>query len=328
LKKLNNLNKYQNCRNPRVSIGVPVFNGENYLKEALNSILSQKYQNFEIIIVDNASTDNTQQICQYYANKDDRIHYYRNKKNIGATLNFIKVFKLAKGEYFKWAAYDDVLFPDFLLKCVNILDQDPSIILCHSRTGRINEHGEVLGYYKFENKINSRKPHERFGAIINDLYNSWVLIFGVIRTDSLKISRLFGNFVGADKILVAELGLIGRMYEIPECLFYRRTHKQAYTETKRTQDSSTKLRWWTQSGRINFPNFKILIEYFRSIRQVPMRFNERFLCYIHTFRWFLQKGWILICFDVGTNLLEYVRLGSKFQTYVRSIAKLMHFSEI
>src|ERR1035438_9843576 len=99
---------------PRVSIGLPVYNGENYLDPALNSILRQDYSDLELIISDNASTDATGNICREYAAKDPRIRYYRNETNIGASANFNCLVKLARGEYFKWAAHDDVHLQGFL----------------------------------------------------------------------------------------------------------------------------------------------------------------------------------------------------------------------
>jgi glycosyltransferase involved in cell wall biosynthesis len=103
---------------PPVSIGLPVYNGENYLKAALNSLLSQSYGNFELIIGDNASTDETKYICESYAKQDPRIRYFRHKTNIGAAANYNYLFELAQGDYFKWAAHDDVCSPDYLKSCV------------------------------------------------------------------------------------------------------------------------------------------------------------------------------------------------------------------
>jgi glycosyltransferase involved in cell wall biosynthesis len=132
---------------PLVSIGLPVYNGAKYLKLALDSLLAQSYTNFEVIISDNASTDGTQQICKEYAAKDNRIHYYRNEKNTEAPVNFNRVFNLSSGKYFKWAADDDTQAPDYLRKCVQTLEGDDSVALCHSKTIRIKENGEVAGIY-------------------------------------------------------------------------------------------------------------------------------------------------------------------------------------
>src|SRR3974377_1117825 len=99
---------------PKVSIGLPVYNGENYLRLAIDSILTQDYTDFELIISDNASADATQEICREYTARDCRIRYYRNKINIGASGNYNRVFELARGGLFKWAAHDDVHLPAFL----------------------------------------------------------------------------------------------------------------------------------------------------------------------------------------------------------------------
>ena len=102
----------------RVTIGLPVYNGETYLEETLDSILNQTYTEFELIISDNGSSDGTRLICEEYAAKDDRIKYYRSVKNLGAAPNYNRAFELSSGEYFKWADYDDPLAPEFLSKCV------------------------------------------------------------------------------------------------------------------------------------------------------------------------------------------------------------------
>lgn len=305
--------KYRKMSNdkPRVSIGLPVFNGEKYLEEALDSILAQTYPNFELIISDNASTDHTQRICRAYATKDSRIRYYRNKRNLGASKNFNFVFKLSSGEYFKWAAYDDSLAPDFLLKCVSVLDNDPSIVLCASETGRIDEHGANVGTYDWGSaRIDSRKPHERFGYLISERHPTWLLIFGVIRASSLRMTSLFGNYIGSDRNLLAEIGLIDRIYVIPEYLFFRRAHPHTYTESV---DSSyqERLAWWTTTKRVNFPFFRKYSEYFKSVRNIPMKWAERQLCYAQICRWFIREGWVFMAINVGRNLLGNTRLGHK-----------------
>lgn len=281
---------------PHVSIGIPVFNGENFLKCALDSILSQTYTDFEVIISDNASTDKTQQICLEYAAKDSRIRYYRNKENVGATANFNRLVSLSSGKYFKWAAHDDVLAPDYLEKCVTILDNDPSIVLCHSRAARIDENGVVIGNYDDRTlyRITSWKKHERFGDLISQRNSCWS-IMGVMRADALKKTPLHGAYLDADRNLLAELGLIGRMYEIPEHLFFRRDHPQAYTTTYHSKDVlvrdyKNQLAWWSGNKKrpqIMLPRWKNLLEYFRSVNRVPLKFSERLLCYREISKWLL-----------------------------------------
>jgi glycosyltransferase involved in cell wall biosynthesis len=295
---------------PRVSIGMPVFNGEKYLKAALDSILAQTYQDFELIISDNASTDKTQQICREYARKDSRIRYYRNKRNLGAAWNFNRVFKLSSGEYFKWAAYDDVIAPEFLSKCVNLLDQDPSIVLCHSKTARIDENGIVVGTYDSSTN-DSLKPHERLREVLRRKGFPW-MIFGVVRRDALSMTPLLRDYIGSDWNLLAEISLIGRIYEIPEYLFFRRDHPDAYTRQHYSKGvvSSYKIEsaWWTGNKRrtlIISPRLKNCLEFFKSVRRAPISRHEQWLCYKEITRWFYTEGWRLMKWDVACALNSF-----------------------
>lgn len=199
-------------KKPRVTVGMPVFNGEKYLAQALDSILAQTYEGFEIIILDNCSLDNTPSICRAYAAKDERIHYYRNKRNIGIIPNFNRVFKLSSTEYFKWAAHDDVIAPDFLSRSIKILDEDHSIVLCHSKTGRIDEEGDTIGYYDTNLKIDSSKTHERFGDLIRMNNYAWVMMYGLFRSSVLSKTQLLGLYLGSDRNFLAEMSLMGRFY--------------------------------------------------------------------------------------------------------------------
>ena len=107
----------------KISIGLPVFNGETYLQTALESLCAQTFEDFELLIVDNASTDRTGEICRKAANHDRRIKYFRNTENIGAAKNFNKAFEISNSEYFKWAAHDDICAPQFLEKTAHIINE-------------------------------------------------------------------------------------------------------------------------------------------------------------------------------------------------------------
>jgi glycosyltransferase involved in cell wall biosynthesis len=313
------------CKKPHVSIGLPVFNGEKYIKKALDSILAQTYQDFELIISDNASTDQTNQICQDYADKDGRIRYYRNEKNLGAPKNYNRVFELSSGEYFKWAAYDDVIAPKYLEKCIDVLNKDPSVVLCHSITGRIDEHGTLVDYYNrgMLKRIGSRKVHERFGDLIG-LYYTTCAIFGVVRVSSFRKTPLHGNYIGADRNLLAEISLRGRIHEIPECLFFWRDHPDSYTSIYYVQNLSTsidrlrkEMAWWSKDGWTSFPHWKNCIEYFRSVNRVPLKFSERLLCYAQILRWFRKQGWWFMGRDIEIFLLHNSNLARKLIPFVQ-----------
>jgi glycosyltransferase involved in cell wall biosynthesis len=308
----------------RLSIGMPVFNGEKYLKEALDSILSQTFRNFELIISDNASTDSTQQICYEYAAKDGRVHYYRNEQNIGGPKNYNRVFKLSSGEYFKWAAYDDVLAPEYLRKCVNVLDKDPSIVGCHCKTGRIDQYGNFLGYYNegLLKRIDSTKPHERFRDLIS-LYYTTTPFHAVYRASFFAQSQRHGDYVGADRNLVAELSLMGRIYEIPECLFFWREHPDSYTSIfygSNRKDTLDRLRteavWWSKEKGTYFPHWKNCLEYFRSVNRVQLKLSERLWCYNQILGWFMEEGRRFMAKDILLFLLHHSSLASKLMQIV------------
>lgn len=278
---------------------MPVFNGEKYLREALDSILNQTFDGFELIISDNASTDETQQICLEYAKKDNRIQYHRNKKNIGASKNYNHLFRLSTGKYFKWAAHDDILAPEYLQECVNILDLDPSIVMCHTRVGCIDKNSILIGNYdnRTLERISSWKPHERFADMLSPRNTCWA-IHAVVRSSSLSRTPLHGDYIDADRNLLAEIALLGRVYEIPRHLFLRRDHPQAYTRTYYSKDGfhnyRNQLDWWTGEKRrrlIVLPHWKNCLEYLRSVNRVSLKYSDRLLCYREISRWLLnEKG--------------------------------------
>jgi len=129
---------------PTLSIGMPVFNGARYLQEAIESLLTQTFVDFELIISDNASTDPTREICLENARRDSRIRYVRQSHNVGGPRNWNFVAEEACGRYFKWASANDLHDRKFVERCLNLLDEDRQIVLCYADTMLIDEHGVVL----------------------------------------------------------------------------------------------------------------------------------------------------------------------------------------
>jgi glycosyltransferase involved in cell wall biosynthesis len=130
---------------PRVSIGLPVYNGERYLRESIDSILAQTFQNFELVICDNASTDATARICEEYTERDPRVRYFRNARNIGGINNANLTFERSRGELFRWAAHDDVCAPTLLERCVQVLDERADAVGVYPGTINIDEDGMETG---------------------------------------------------------------------------------------------------------------------------------------------------------------------------------------
>ena len=209
---------------PTLTIGVPVYNMGTYLDAAVDSILSQSYTDLEVIISDNASTDETESVGRALAARDARVTYRRNTENVGLSANNNLLVPLARGRLFKWAPADDMLLPGYLERCVDAIDADPSVILAYPRTKFVDGSGAPLDLHDPGYRLDSDDPSERLGYAIlaNQFANAGL---GVIRTDALRRTRLLPRYAGGDFRLLAELALLGKFVEIPEELYVRRIHK-------------------------------------------------------------------------------------------------------
>jgi glycosyltransferase involved in cell wall biosynthesis len=261
-----------------VSLGLPVYNGEEFLQQALDAILKQTFRDFELIMADNASTDGTRGICEGYAGRDPRFRFFRNETNIGGAKNHNLVLNLSRGEYFKWTAHDDLMAPTYLERCVEVLDSDPTIILCHSRTVRFQETGRTSTDAVHPTRITSTRPQDRFREVLNGLHmsrGSANLINGLIRSDALRRAGGMGNYVGADRVAAAQLALSGRFFLVPEELFFRRIHPAK--STRRFLDARDRLAWWdpSKAGWISFPYWRLFLEFSRAVLRAPVNGRAR-----------------------------------------------------
>lgn len=212
---------------PLVSIGMPVYNGEQYLRGALDSLLAQDYTNFELIISDNASTDATAAICREYATHEARIRYHRAEVNNGARWNFNYTFALAQGEYFMWAACDDLRHPHFISRCLSALQAQPRAVLCCSQIEFIDEAGHTTAAAPSNIPPAGRNIHRRVRAIARSA--AWYDIYGLIRADALRQTQLMQPIWGMDVVLLLELCLLGDVILVPEKLFCYRIFSQKKT---------------------------------------------------------------------------------------------------
>jgi glycosyltransferase involved in cell wall biosynthesis len=309
----------------QLSIGLPVYNGQNYVREAIESILAQTYQDFELIISDNGSTDRTPEICREYL-KDPRVRYHRSKRNNGGAWNWNRVYELSSGVYFKWAAHDDTHAPEFVEKCIRELEKDPNIVLCHSKDAIIDKTGKVVGTYDLGDIKDSEKPHERFREMLNKKGLPW-LVFGVFRRDALSKTPIFGGYIGSDWNLLAEISLIGRIIELPEYLFYRRDHAEAYTDSHyskpvRVHDYRTETLWWTGAKKkalVVLPHWRNCLEFFKSVMRAPLTWKERWLCFREITWWVLGKGKGWMKWDI-VNVFELWWIGLSNKESLKSIA--------
>jgi glycosyltransferase involved in cell wall biosynthesis len=216
--------------NPLVSIGVPVYNGERFLRQALDSLVNQTYSDFELIISDNASTDGTPEICRDYAERDPRIRYVRQPINIGVARNWNALVHEARGVYFKWAPATDYCAPQLLEKCVEAMNADTGIILCYGKTQLVDENGRPTELYEKDMSFSEPRPSERFARVCTQLWLNNIMC-GVYRRDVLRRTRLHRIYPHSDRALMAELALYGRFKLIDEVLFFRRQGPETSTTT-------------------------------------------------------------------------------------------------
>ncbi|NJO33632.1 MAG: glycosyltransferase family 2 protein [Rhodospirillales bacterium] len=231
---------------PRVSLAMPVFNGENYISTAIESILAQDFSDIELIITDNASVDGTKDICEAYAKRDSRVRYAPNSKNLGAAPNYNRGFELARGEFLKWCAHDDLISANFVSVCVKALDDDPKATLAFARTQCIDTDGkEIAGEDSEEmESILDERPEDRFYKAIT-MGGTCFPIFGLFRMTALRKSTLHRLYYGSDRALIAETALLGRCLRMDEAIFYNREHPR---RSIRMVDHAERSRWQNASG--------------------------------------------------------------------------------
>jgi glycosyltransferase involved in cell wall biosynthesis len=256
---------------PRVSIGLPVYNGERYVSLAIDSLLAQTFGNFELIISDNASTDDTERICRAYAGRDTRIRYVRQRTNVGANKNFNLLVEYATAPYFKWASADDLVAPDFLERCLSVIEQDPKIVLVHSRTKYIGAEGEELTRIDPGLHLMQDAPSDRLFAL-------WSVLtycnaqYGIMRLDALRRTPLFGNFVASDISFLAEFALQGKFCEIPAQLLMRRLHEDAASNLNPQQ---LREHYGLRRNQLSLHYWRHFLEDVRLIWRAPIESTEK-----------------------------------------------------
>jgi glycosyltransferase involved in cell wall biosynthesis len=259
---------------PRVSMGLPVHNGSRYLAESLESLLAQTYREFELIVCDNCSTDETEQICRSFADRDPRIRYVRNTENLGASGNYRRAFELATGEYFRWTTHDDMVSPNALAECVDVLDQHPDVVLVYPHSVLIDANGKLLDVYNDGVHATSDDPVERARQVINNL-GYCNPVYGLIRSSALSKTPLMENYVASDNPLLVELALLGKFWELPNAIFYRRLHPQAWSSITDTQEMVSWYRSGSRGGIVMI-EFRQIFQYLVSAWRVPLSITDKF----------------------------------------------------
>lgn len=271
-------------RTPKVSLGLPIYNAEKYLDGCLRNILGQTFRDFELIISDNCSTDGTQAICQAAAAADPRVRYLRADANNGASWNFNRVLELARSDYFKWVAYDDLLSPDYLERAVHSLDTHPEIILAYGNTVIIDATGKEVENRPDGIAIVGRKPSQRLREYLFKVgYTN--AIYGVMRTATLRRTSGLEAYPGSDVVLLGELAVLGRFDEILPITFYRRIHPAASAPSNPSLNQLAA--WWKPSHATNLilPKWQHLRGYSAAIRRSPWGALDKLRCFFVLLAW-------------------------------------------
>jgi glycosyltransferase involved in cell wall biosynthesis len=283
---------------PRVSIGVPVYNGQKYIRDTLDSLLAQTFTDFEILVTDNCSTDSTPQIVAEYSSRDPRVQYIRNQTNVGPARNYKVSMDLARGEYFKWNPADDVCDPKFLEICVKVLDSDSTVVVAYPRTKVIDTNGQIVADYHYEIDYDLPTPAARLWKImtVNHKLHGAHEMYGLIRTNQLRKTPGMRTHVRGDSVLLARLALLGRLRRIDDYLFFNRDHSDRsskYLSRKLVRKGSRlskylgcgpvpSAEWWDSSLRdkIVFPEWRVLREYTRAVQETrDLTVAQRLACY-------------------------------------------------
>jgi len=267
----------------RVTLGVPVYEGARYLAETLAALRAQTHDDLEILVADNDSRDGSREIAEAAAAADPRVRVLTADRNRGAAWNYNRLVDAASGDYFKWAAADDLCRPELVARCAAELDRHPEACLAYPQTALIDAAGAPLGDYADGLHLVADSPATRFRRVVRDvrLCNA---VFGLLRRAVLLQTRRIGPYPSSDLVLLGELALRGTFREVPGRLFLRRMHPAQSVSAH--PENRQRVAWFDPDGPPGrrFPAWRLWAEFGRAVRGGPLRGRERL-------RAWLALGW-------------------------------------
>lgn len=244
-------------KNPRVSIGIPIYHGEIYLEETLQCLLNQSYRDFEIIITDNDPGEEVQRIAETYADKYSFIRYIIHPKNQGAFKNWNSIIPLAKGEYFIYAGAHDLLSENALERMVDTLDRFPSVVLAYAPTQFISSDGTPFDKHIGLLETTGASLVQRY---IQVMWGNQEPLYGLMRIDCIRRTRLHKMIVGAGAVWLAEMAIFGEFKVCCDTLRYRRANREPQNREEQLRRYHLTL---FSKKRIRFlPHWRIPCQYF------------------------------------------------------------------
>jgi glycosyltransferase involved in cell wall biosynthesis len=306
-----------------VSIGVPVFNGARYLEECLDSLVAQTYVDLEILISDNASTDRTAEICRAYSENDERVRYYRQDQNIGAAANWNFLVRNATGEFFKWAAHDDVCGPDLVARSVAALEASPAAVLAFGRTGFIDGAGDLLHGYDVPIQWSNHdaafeRLQEQLAVPSAAIHHMCTRQFAIMRRERLLETSLIRNHPASDLVLMVELALLGGFVEIDECLLFVRLHEGSSLRANASAEDVA--RWYDPESGSLYPLrwTRVLTGCVTAVLSSPLSRREKLGGLLLIARWLtVDENWRIVGGELKRRLLGLVQRSQTSLAVVR-----------
>jgi len=264
---------------PTVSVGMPVYNGERFIREALESALQQTFSDFELIIADNDSSDMTQDICREYMERDSRIKYIRHEKNYGGYWNFCFVARQATGQFFTWLSHDDVLEPQFLERTVQYMSENPRTVIAAVDFAIIDENGIELRCDKLEETRDSLAWEIRQIPFFEFAYpNVHLCFYGMMQTKLCKSimarAKVPKMLTGCEYPILARFAAAGEITALPIVLRKYRSHSSGVFLTE-VAEIKRKSKW----RRIVFfygNVFKLRMDLFKVLLDSPFTWKSKF----------------------------------------------------
>jgi hypothetical protein len=297
----------------RVSVGLPVYNGERYLECALNSLVAQSHADLEIIISDNASTDRTEEICRAFAAQDKRIRYIRQPENRGGAFNHTFVAEQATAPYFRWYSYDDWMGPECISEGVRVLDENQDVVLAWTEPTPVYT-GLASKEYDFEPMWDDRTAVTRLRSLLrppsqHSLIGWCYPIYGLIRREQLIQSLPMGAFFGSDNVILVSWAIGGKWRKVAPGQFFCRRHDSMSTAGKSRHEVARWMSTTMTPGR-SMPECRRFIGYLRAVLRSDLTVIDRMRCSFIVFGWPLRhRHWRFMLWDLRILVAELSDLG-------------------
>jgi len=264
-------------KRPLVTIALPVFNGEDFLAQAVECLLKQDYDHFELIILDNCSTDATERMCSSFCEQDRRVRYYRHPRNLGALPNFNSAIRFAQGEFFMFAAHDDFWEPNFLKELVPLLLHDETLGLAFSGLDFVDENGRASECKEIPPRLCGAHSHFLNFLNYSVRFDYDYIVYGLYRTEALKQALPFQTVGGglrySTALFLFRFLTFAKAAGSRKVLFHYRVRSRASD-----LNDDNRLRWLLSYGRSLFYFYPLLCA---TIRDSSFSFSQKLsLCLI------------------------------------------------